>query len=98
MKEYNTITYDILESHKGEYIQLGGRGILNGLKFSPSKFEVWKICDLSIENKNTENAFSTGVYLRKYRCRKSMLLPSYHFDQQCRVYTSKEYGEMPVYS
>ena len=89
MKEYNIITFDILKSHKGEYIQLGGRGILNGLNFSPSKFEVWKICDQCIP---------TGIYMKKYRCRKYQILPSDNFDQQCKIYTLEEYRKMPVYS
>lgn len=99
MTEYERITYDILRENKGNYIQLGGKGIIDGLRISPRKFNVLRIGDLRLGQwVKLPTDLYNGVYLMKYRCRIYRTLPEINFDQCCRIYTLKEYRKLPQYS
>jgi hypothetical protein len=92
MIEYKQITRDILEAHKWDYIQLGGHGILNGLKSKPCKNKLYKIEDVEVSGNDN---FET-LYLRQYRCTNRRILPAYSWNQACRIFTKKEYKHLPI--
>ena len=103
MVEHKQITFALLEENEGNYIQLGGEGILDGLKSPPSKSSLLFILHLRFRNKVIEGATTLedvfgGVYLHQYRCRLKRILPSCNFNQSCRIFTPKEFKTFPIFS
>ncbi len=94
METYDEVTYEILQKNLNNYIQLGGRGILDGLQ-CPSKYSIYLI--VKILKGITPDRIEDGVCFRQYRRRKLSFLPEMNFNQQCRIYTPKEYKKLPIY-
>jgi len=78
---------DITEKNLGNYVQLGGFGILDGLKFDPTKTNTMKILGVDPE----------GVLLKAYRAKYPGRLPAHKLSQPIRLYTYKEWKNFPVY-
>lgn len=93
MTDYEEITIDILQKHKGEYIQFGGNGIIDGLKLAPDKMLLWRIEELKIGEKGDVE----GVSLHGYRRKKNNWLPIWRFNQTCRIFSKKEWSQLPIY-
>ena len=91
MIEYPVINIAILKKHKGEYIQLGGMGILDGFKDAPDKISLYRIEEIT-----TEDNF-TKCMMHGYRKRRKEYLPETSFRQGCRIFTEKEWKDMPIF-
>jgi hypothetical protein len=85
--KYNNVS-EIPPSEEGNYIILGGKGILDGLKCRPTKFEACLIIKIA-EDKMT---------VKQYRKRITSILPYWNFDQEAITYSPKEYKKFPTYS
>jgi len=78
----------IVSHYKGDYIQLGGRGILDGIKLAPCKMGVYKIIGMDDDG---------GLIVKAYRARGCLVIPQYNQDQQYQIITSKDWRKLPEY-
>jgi hypothetical protein len=85
--KYNNVS-EIPPCEEGNYIILGGKGILDGLKCCPTKFEACLIIRIAEDE----------MTVRQYRRRNYSILPSWNFDQAAITYSPKEYKKFPAYS
>lgn len=94
MNEYSEITIELMEKHKGEYVQFGGNGIIDGLKLAPDKLTLWRIEDFQRDG----DGIIIGVFLHGYRAKRKRRnwMPIWRFNQAIRVFTKKEWQDMPI--
>jgi len=104
MKTHENISFELLQENKGNYIQLGGKGILDGLKCQPCKMALLRIEGLKLTTKKIDydnnpqlDDIFDGVYLHWYRHKRKSILPDYNFNQTCRIFTPNEFKTCPVY-
>lgn len=83
-----TITPNTIEQNIGNYIQLGGFGIIDGLVGYPRKSALYRIIGLNAAG---------DMLLRGYRQRRNSRLPSYNFLQEAIIMSPKEYKKFPIY-
>jgi len=81
IKEYGMVRPDVIKNHIGDYICFGGTGILDGLQFVRDRSYLYKI--ISIDD--------DGLHVKGYNKRRGNVLPSYNFNQACRIVTKAEY-------
>ena len=85
----NTVQEDILKVVDlwGNYIQLGGLGIMDGLKIMPNKRNLWRIEGI---------AGNGDLLLRGYRKRYASILPRDNQGQEYKIITRQDYKNLPV--
>ena len=85
--KYNTVN-EIPNSEIGNFVILGGMGIMDGLKSTPCKHSAHKIVNITDE----------GMTVRSYRRRVNQILPRHNFGQEAMTYTPAEVKQFPEYS
>lgn len=78
---------EVTQQDAGSYIRFEGRGIIDGLKGEPSKYDCYLVTGVDEE----------GIHLKGYRRRKGSYLPPCSFNQRAEIYTKDEFQQMPVY-
>jgi len=83
-----TVQQDIkkIEQHAGDYILLGGMGLMNGLAYA-CKYDAHKIIGVDDD----------GLVLQRYGRRKRSILPWHNMEQQYRIISKAEYKGLPTY-
>lgn len=81
------ITEKMIMENIGNYIQLGGHGIVDGLKTQPTKYNSYKIMGMDGSN----------MKLKQYRAKYYCILPSFNFNQSYRILTPMEFKELPIF-
>lgn len=79
---------DIPASEIGNYVILGGMGILDGLSLIPCQHSAYKIVNI------TED----GMTVVSYGKRKNKFLPRHNFCQEAMTYTLEMVKTMPKYN
>jgi hypothetical protein len=87
MKQVSHIS-EVTPADIGKYIIFGGMGVVDRLKFPPSKYSAYKIVKVEKD----------GLTLKGYRRQTCSFLPEYNFCQQARIYSAAEYKTFPVYA
>ena len=77
---------EIIETNIGNYIALKGHGIMDGLKVY-CKWDLYKIVGYDSEG---------NLVLHRYKAKNNVYLPPHAQDQEYRIYTSKEYEQLPA--
>ena len=88
------ITERIILKNVGNYIRLGGNGIMDGLKQPKRKFTYLKIMGLRRADVTADNQ---AIWIKRYRKKRAWYLPRYYWDQDFEIITPKEYKELPAY-
>lgn len=78
---------ELKKEHEGKYLQLGGKGLIDGMKCKPTKFSTYTILEV----------LDDRIRVRKYRKKNTGYIPHFHFDQEAIVWEYKEYKNFPVY-
>ena len=86
MKTYDSVQSEIINQHIGDYIKLGGMGIMDGLKYSKDRNHLYKIISVDDE----------GMHVKRYRARRGNVLPTYNFNQACQIISQEEYKNVPI--
>lgn len=76
----------VIDQHIGEYILLGGLGLLDGMK-NPDKASVVKIVGF----------YDNAPHFKQYRRRIPVYIPERYWEQEFRFVSKKEYKKLPVY-
>jgi len=76
-----------IKENVGNYLLLGGKGIMDGLAFDPCKFACYKILD----------ADNTKITVKGYGSHHASILPSCNYDQEFKIISKKEFAKLPVY-
>jgi len=86
-----TIQDDIklIEQRKGQYIRLGGLGIMDGLKLQKSKRQFHQIMDY--------DAGTRSLIIRRYRARRHSYVPYHNQYQFYEIINKKEFLQLPEY-
>lgn len=84
MEKYNSVA-DIPSDSVGKYIRFGGNGILDGLRGAPSKHDLYRISRIDTDR----------VSIQEYRAKIGRYIPSFNFNQECEIYTKKEFAAAP---
>lgn len=79
---------DEITANIGNYIVLGGMGIMNGLNHV-CKYSAHKILGLDS---------SHNLQLKQYRARVTSILPAYNFNQEFKIISKKEFANLPDYA
>jgi len=85
MKTYDSVQSEIINQHIGDYIILGGMGLIDGLKGSHTKYNASRIVKLD----------NDGMHVRQYNRRNNCYLPHYNFNQSCLILSAREYKKLP---
>ena len=80
------ITKELIEQNIGNYILLGGQGIVDGLKRVNNYKEYLKIIKLEHDDDG-----DLEMYVRKYRKHDLVYLPEFSWDQEYVIISPKEY-------
>ena len=88
------ITEQTILKNIGNYIRLGGNGIMDGLKQPKNKYAFLKIMGLRRADVTAEDQ---AVWIKRYRMKKSWYLPRYHWNQDYEIITPKEYKQLSAY-
>ena len=84
MKKFNNVS-EVTTKEVGQFIRLGGRGILDGLHGPACKRELYKIVAIQED----------GMVLHPFGARKNKFLSCWKFDQACNVYSYTEFKATP---
>lgn len=76
-----------IQTHIGDYIRLGGFGIIDGMGVYKSKADFYKIIRADDER----------VVMRRYRARNNIYLPQYRYNQRYEIITPKTFKSLPTY-
>ena len=79
---------EILKNHIGDYLKLGGHGIMDGMKSPATKTSVHKIIAVA------ENG---DIILRNYRAKKNCVLPVYSQNQEWGIIRKNLFRTLETY-
>ena len=77
-----------IAENTGNYIQLGGLGIYDGLKDKPTKSECYKIIGFNDDG---------DLIIHRHGKRSNSCLPSFNFKQTYRIIGSKQFKTLQIY-
>ena len=83
------ITKEVIEQNIGNYILLGGHGIVDGLKRVNNYKEYLKIIKLEHDDDG-----DLEMYVKPYHSQHSKYLPEFEWDQEFIVINNKEYNAL----
>ena len=86
----DNITKEIIEQNIGNYILLGGHGIVNGLADEKNYKAYLKIVRLSVDGDGLR------MYAKKYKKHNIGYLPEFEWNQEYIIINKKEYNKLKL--
>ena len=84
------IEEEVIKENIGNYILLGGHGIIDGLKEAGDYKNYAKIIRLDKD----EDTNTLRMYAKKYRAHNLVYLPEYEWDEAYIIINQKEYNKL----
>jgi hypothetical protein len=85
------ITKELIEQNIGNYILLGGHGLIDGLKGANSYKEYLKIIKLEHDDDG-----DLEMYIKQYHNKNFKYLPEFEWNQEYIIINKKEYNKLKL--
>ena len=85
------ITKELIEQNIGNYILLGGHGLIDGLKGANSYKEYLKIIKLEHDDDG-----DLEMYIKQYHKKNFKYLPEFEWNQEYIIINKKEYNKLKL--